>query len=225
MATGTIEFELVSGIEYVAGTINGVETVFVQDTANPVKWRATVEVAKDDLYHIYLEMHDEAGNVSYYENTIEYILPWFVFDRTKEDVERVMELRKKGWENFSEEEKAEWIAGMKGCLNKLDLKRNENNIAIIARLLKVDVTTYQGRIPELPDRAYFDNLLGNVQLLRTAGYVRADTPKVPAQPINTYQKLNDIEQILYDIYSAYNTNFGYYCGNEIYCGDEVGFLL
>lgn len=225
MATGMIEFELASGIEYVAGTINRVETVFIQDTANPIKWRATVEVAKDDLYHIYLEMYDEAGNVSYYENTIEYILPWFVFDRTKEDVERVKALHQKGWDNLSEEEKAEWLAGMKGSLNKSDLKRNENNIAIIAKLLKIDVSTYQGRIPELPDTTYFANLLYNVQLLRNAGYVRADTPKVPEQPINVYQKMNDIEKILHDIYSVYNTNFYYYCGDNLYCGDEVGLLL
>ena len=225
MATGTIEFELASGIEYVAGTINGVETVFVQDTANPVKWRAAVEVAKDDLYHIYLEMHDEAGNVSYYENTIEYILPWFVFDRTQEDVERYLVLRAKGWENFSEEEKAEWLAGMKGCFNTADMKRNENNVAVLGKLLQIEVSTYQGRIPELPNKVYLDNLLYNVQLLRSAGYIRASTPQVPVQPINTYQKLNDVEKILHDIYSVYNTNFYYYSGNEIYCGDEVGLLL
>ena len=225
MATGTIVFELVSGIDYVAGTINGIETVFVQDTANPIKWRATVEVAKDDLYHIYLEMHDEAGNVSYYENTIEYILPWFVYDRTKEDVERVQELHEKGWNNLTDEEKAEWLAGMKGCLNTSDLKRIENDVGIIAKLLGMELVTYQGNLPKWADEAYFTNLLYNVQQLRSAGYLHSDTPQVPAQPVNTYQKLNDIERILYDIYSVYNTNFFYYCGEELYCNDETGLLL
>ena len=225
MAVGTITFELASGIEYVAGTINGVQTVFVQDENYPIRWRATVDVAEDDLYHIYLEMHDEAGNVSYYENTIEYILPWFVYDRTQGDIMRAEYLKEKGWNNFSAEEKEEWLKGLKGCLNYLDLKRIENNIAIISKLIKMELTTYQGRIPELPGMTYFDDLLYNMQQLRSSGYAKADTPAVPVQPINTYQKLNDIEKILYDIYSVYNSSFYYYCGDEIYCNEEMGFLL
>ena len=47
MASGTISFELSTDISYVAGTVNGVETVFIQDEAYPVKWRATVDVAED----------------------------------------------------------------------------------------------------------------------------------------------------------------------------------
>lgn len=60
MASGTISFELSTDITYVAGTVNGVETVFIQDEAYPVKWRAAVDVAEDNLYHIYIEMYDEA---------------------------------------------------------------------------------------------------------------------------------------------------------------------
>ena len=33
MASGTISFELSTDITYVAGTVNGVETVFIQDLA------------------------------------------------------------------------------------------------------------------------------------------------------------------------------------------------
>ena len=105
MASGTISFELSTDSTYVAGTVNGVETVFIQDEAYPVKWRAAVDVAEDCLYHIYLEMYDEAGNKSTYENTIEYILPWFVYDRTQADVDRVQELRNIGWENMTDSEK------------------------------------------------------------------------------------------------------------------------
>ena len=50
MASGTISFELSTDITYVAGTVNGVETVFIQDEAYPVKWRAAVDVAEDNLY-------------------------------------------------------------------------------------------------------------------------------------------------------------------------------
>ena len=56
-------------------------------------------------------MYDEAGNKSTYENTIEYILPWFIYDRTQEDVDRVQELRNIGWENMTDSEKTEWQQG------------------------------------------------------------------------------------------------------------------
>lgn len=223
-ATGRIEFELASEIEYVAGTVNGINTVFIQDEADPVKWRAAVSVSEDNLYDIYLEMYDEAGNVSYYSNVIEYILPWFVFDRTEDDVEYAKNLKNKGWNNLTENEKKEWMAGLKGCLNKSDLKRIENNIAVISPLLKIDLLTYQGRIPEVPDETYFKHLLSNIRILRNSGYARMDTPETPEYPPNTYEKINSIEKILYDIYSVYNSSFYHYC-NEIYCNEEIGALL
>lgn len=225
MASGTISFELSTDITYVAGTVNGVETVFVQDEAYPVRWRATVNVAEDNLYHIYIEMYDEAGNRSTYENTVEYILPWFVFDRTQEDVDRVQELRSVGWQNMTDAEKTEWLQGMKGAFNVSDVKRNENNCFVLAQLLNVSLVTYQDNLPRYPDAAYFDNLLKNVAALRACGYLHADTPTVPAPPINTYQKLNAIEKILSDIYEVYNSNFVHYAGEGLYAGQDVGLLL
>lgn len=225
MASGTISFELSTDITYVAGTVNGVETVFIQDEAYPVKWRATVDVAEDSLYHIYLEMYDEAGNKSTYENTIEYILPWFVYDRTQADVDRVQELRNIGWENMTDSEKTEWQQGMKGAFNLSDVRRNENNCYVIAQLLNIFLVTCKDNLPTYPDKTYFDSLLKNVTALRNAGYRYAETPEVPQQPINTYQKINDIEKILHDIYEVYNSNFVHYAGEEIYAGQSIGLLL
>lgn len=225
MASGTISFELTTDIVYVAGTINNVSTVFIQDEANPIKWRAAVDVAEDNLYHIYIEMYDEAGNKSIYENTIEYILPWFVYDRTQQDVDRVIELQSIGWENMSDSEKTEWQQGMKGAFNLSDVKRNENNCYIIAQLLNVPMVTYKDNLPTYPDAAYFDNLLSNVAALRNAGYRYTETPEVPKRPVDTYQKLNDIEKILHDIYEVYNSNFVHYAGEEIYTGQDIGLLL
>ena len=219
MASGTISFELSTDITYVAGTVNGVETVFIQDEAYPVKWRAAVDVAEDNLYHIYIEMYDEAGNKSVYENTIEYILPWFVYDRTQQDVDRVIEL------NMTDDEKTEWINGMKGAFNLSDVKRNENNCYVIAQLLNISLVTCKDNLPAYPDKTYIDSLLKNVTALRNAGYRYVETPEVPQQPINTYQKINDIEKILHDIYEVYNSNFVHYAGEEIYAGQNIGLLL
>lgn len=224
MGTGSITVELPADVIYVAGTVNGVETVFIQDTANPIRWRATAAVAEDNLYHIYLQMHDEAGNIGIYENILEYILPWFVYDRTQEDVEYVKELHSIGWENLSDIQKQEWLKGLKGSLNKSDLKRIENDIYVIAQLLGVELNTNKDNLPEFPDTLYFSQMLGNVRLLREKGYRFSTTPSVPELPINTWQKVNDIELILHDIYTVYNSNFIYYCGDEIYAGSGIGLL-
>lgn len=225
MAKGVISFELPTDIIYVAGMVNEKETIFIQDEAYPIKWRATVDVAEDSLYHIYLEMFDEAGNKSYYSNTIEYILPWFICDRTQQDVDRVKELHDIGWSNMSYDEKKEWIHGMKGALNLSDIKRNENNCYVLAQILNLSLITYKDNLPERPDSKYFDNLLKNVGIIRSAGYFYTSTPQVPEQPINTYQKLNDIEQILHDVYEVYNANFTYFAGEGLCAGDDTNLLL
>lgn len=55
--------------------------------------------------------------------------------------------------------------------------------------------------------------------------IHGDTPKTPSMPVNTYQKMNDIEKILDDVYGILLNNFNYYCGSEIYAGDDTGLLL
>lgn len=217
---------LPSNIVYVAGYVNGEVKVFNQDVLNPVLWRANVDATTDSMYHVSLEMHDEAGNVGYFEKTVEYILPVFVFDRTQADIDRVKELRRIGWQNMTSTQRKEWISGLKGCLNTSDLKRIENDIYVIAQLLDVDVQTNKDNLPELPDSIYFARVLENVQILRNIGYLHGDTPEVPVQPLNTYQKWNDIERILHDIYWIYNANNSCYayCGTELYAGSETELL-
>ena len=51
------------------------------------------------------------------------IIDTLITDRTQADVTRVRELALKGWANLTEEEKAEWNAGMKGAYNATDLNR------------------------------------------------------------------------------------------------------
>lgn len=222
----TISVILPSNIVYVAGYVNDVVTVFQQDNLNRTRWRACVDVAEDSLYHIVLEMYDEAGNVGYYDEVIEYILPVFIYDRIQADVERVHELRTIGWQKMTPEQRGEWMGGLKGCLNTSDLKRIENAIYVIAQLLNVELRTNKDNIPEIPDGLYFQTLLNNVGALRDTGYVRENTPVAPVQPLNTYQKLNDIEHILHDIYEVYNANNSRfsYSGSEIYAGEDTGLL-
>lgn len=220
-----IWIELPSSIIYVAGTVNGAETVFRQDVLNYQRWRASVDAAPDGLYHISLEMYDEAENKGAYNQTIEYILPIFVHDRKQGDVDRALELQRIGWVNLSDGERQEWLAGMRGCLNKTDLKRIENDIHVIAQLLSLPLQSNKDNIPDIPDSLYFQTLLDNVQRIRDTEYLHNDTPPVPCQPLNTWQKWNDVERILHDIYDIYNDNNSrfFYCGTEIFTG-ETGLI-
>ncbi|MGN0384607.1 MAG: hypothetical protein ACI4EX_01860 [Lachnospiraceae bacterium] len=159
------------------------------------------------------------------ENTIEYNLPCFIFDRTQEDVDRVKELSDIGWEHMTDSEKAEWMSGLKGALNKSDLNRIENNCSIIAQLLGLPMKTYKNEVPDYPTTDYFENLIGNVASIRVAGMVSCDTPAVPDLPLNTWQKVNAVEKILHDVYENYCSGLMPFAGTEVYVGEEIELLL
>ena len=57
----------------------------------------------------------------------------FVYDRTQADVNRAKELYRIGWKDLTDAQKAEWLSGLKGCLNTADLSRIENNIFAISQ--------------------------------------------------------------------------------------------
>lgn len=148
-----------------------------------------------------------------------------ITDRTQADVDRAKALREKPWVQMSPNEKSEWLTDLKGCLNYSDLARIENNIHLISEVLELDLPTYDGNIPDVPTESYWSNLLSNVSIIRE-GYSNFDkTPKVPVAPINTYQKLNDIEKILEDVYTMLTSNFFYESIDQIQMGDEIGLIL
>ncbi len=147
-----------------------------------------------------------------------------VFDRTQADVDRVLELLSKI--KFSEltlEEKAELLTDSKGALNTSDLERIKNNIELMAEVL--EITLNVSEVPEIPTTAYFNEIRQNVQAIRNMGFIRNTTPQVPAPPLNTYGKWNDIEKILHDTYDILMNNFHYYAGEQLYSGDSVALLL
>ena len=146
-----------------------------------------------------------------------------VTDRSQSDVEHAMELLKKGWQSFSQEEKEEWQDGLKGALNRADLERIQNNIQLLSDVLELDLAVEA--IPDIPKINFYNTLVQNVEVIRGAYCIHSNTPSTPNAPLNTYQKWNDIEKILLDVYEILLNNFSYYCGNEIYAGDATGLLL
>lgn len=146
-----------------------------------------------------------------------------VTDRTQSDVNRVLELLEKGWKNFTEDEKVEWNAGMKGTLNYSDLERIQNNTQLLSDVLELNLTVEE--IPGLPTDSFFDSIIRNTEVIRGAYCIHAATPVTPAAPLNTFSKWNAIEAILLDVYEILLNNFHYYCGTDVYAGDNIGLLL
>ena len=146
-----------------------------------------------------------------------------ITDRTKADVARVKALMEKRWEEFTAEEQAEWLSGLKGAINTSDLERIINNIELLVEVLELPIEVVA--LPDIPGVSFQAQLVGNVEKIRAGYGVKSTTPQTPSIPLNTYNKWNDIERILADVYDLLLNNFSYYCGGEIYAGDEIGFLL
>ena len=148
-----------------------------------------------------------------------------VTDRNEQDIEHFRELVAKGWKGMTAAEQSEWLSGLKGALNRSDLERIESNIQLLSDVLELNLATYAEGVPELPDETYYANLLRNVSAIREAYCIHVGTPRAPDEPMNTYEKVNDVEAILLDVYTILMNNFHYYCGDEIYAGDSFGALL
>lgn len=128
----------------------------------------------------------------------------FVYDRSAEDV-----LQKT----------------KKGVLNADDLNRIEKNTAVIAGRIAVPVITKTWVIGSLPRVSDYKRIRDNVAGIRAGYGVREDTPETPGQPLNTWQKWNDIEHILHDVNDIYERTEQArpYCG-EISAGEEIGVI-
>ena len=185
-----------SDIVYVAGTINGTETVWQEINGS---WYGYADAAEDCTYRLWVEMYDAAGNRSEYTDTLYYELPWFVTDRTEEDIAR----RTK-----------------KAYLNASDLNRIEKNAYTIGGLAVLHIPSKTDwKTGDLPRASDWERIRENVEKVRSFAH-RTTTPETPEHPINDYRKLNAIEQILKDAFDMYVTNKKNiaYAG-EIYAGE------
>lgn len=148
-----------------------------------------------------------------------------IIDRTQADVDEANALKGIAWDDMTEAQKTAWNKGLRGALNESDLERIENNIHLLSEVLELGLVTYDGNIPYIPNLSYWSNLTLNVSTIRESYSVHSDTPSVPGEPINTFDKVNAIEKILLDIYEIILTNFYYESIDELTMGDEVGLVL
>ena len=149
-----------------------------------------------------------------------------IYDRTILDVQRVKDLKSKinqsGWGSLTDNEKTEWINGMKGALNYSDLNRIESNLQSISNQCNFGFTQKTDwRIGDFPIITDYFRIRENTNIVRISPFGWKCTSNTPVMPINNYGKINSIEKILLNSYNfavLQDANIEYI--DEIY--DETG---
>lgn len=131
-----------------------------------------------------------------------------ITDRTQADVNLVLEYDSIGYNNLTPEQKSVWNAGMKGALNASDLNRIENNIKFLANSLELynlNIKT-NWQMSDVPRNNDFNRILSNLNAVKDKARERfsIDLPETPSLPLNGFEKINDIENILYIIYGRFS---------------------
>ena len=133
-------------------------------------------------------------------STIIYTL---ITDRTTADVARVHELAVKGYAGMTAAELAEWLAGMKGAYNAVDL----NRVGTALNYLKSRLVPLCGKniqwsaktdwaVTDIITASQAAEYRQRVQDIRNALVYPANSPDVPEIIRLTYTGANDIERIL-----------------------------
>ena len=199
-----LSVELPSSTLYVSGTVNEVPVTWTNTDGNT--WTATADRAPDDVYRIALTIIDENGNTSETSTILYFGLLSLITDRTSQDVYRWRQLRDKGWQAMTEDERNEWLSSLKGAYNYTDMNRVEGAVEYVAGKLTqagylfhpvVKTDWHMTDIPTLED---MERYIGNVAEIRTRIRVLPTTPMAPSPRENlSHDGANRLEQILLDV--------------------------
>ena len=136
-----------------------------------------------------------------------------ITDRTQADFERWRTLRDKGFDNMTEEERAEFSGDMKGAYNASDLNRVGAALNYLRDRLTAAGYLFQSSfsarenwaVGEIPTSEQFTYYLRAVETIRAAMSRKTTTPQTPADVgALDFQGANDIERILLDIEELIN---------------------
>lgn len=131
------------------------------------------------------------------------IIDTLITDRTQADVERVRGLAAKGFTAMTAAEQAEWLAGMKGAYNAVDLNRVGTALnylagrlgAICGRSITWTAKT-DWAATDIITASQAAEYRRQIQNIRDALTYPAGTPDAPELGRLTYTDANNIERIL-----------------------------
>ena len=225
MDTKTVSLTLPPGAVYVSGSVNGVEYTWTNVEEN--RWEAVVERTASEIYVVVLILINDLGSTTRANFTLYYGLLSLITDRTERDVERWRVLHNKGYAALTEDERAEWNAGLKGAYNCTDMNRVESAVVFITnRLLEVGIYVEpivhpEWHIEDHPTKDDMRRYYDNIALLRSVLPLYTTTPAAPTTDKRLdYLTANAIEKILSDLdrqITAINQSW-YYAG-DVFTGE------
>lgn len=148
-----------------------------------------------------------------------------IFDRTQNDVDAALDLRNTKVKAFAELTVSEILTLERGMLTINTLNRIENKQQEIKNLfsniaISVDIQNKDKAwdSTEIFDKADFERILNNLNILIKNFCVYSNTPDVPNVSYH-FEDINSIEKILFDLEELYNKTLQSfrYCGT-LYCG-------
>lgn len=154
-----------------------------------------------------------------------------ITDRTTLDIDKLQEYDEIGYKNLTNDQKAEWLLGMKGALNASDLNRIESNQQFILNLLSAQYAlTFKTNwlMTDFVEDSDENRILMNLKTLMQP-FNFEEEPQVPEKPLNYFEKINQIENIILQMYNKYYSKIKYYefqtDNGEDFLVDDENFIV
>ena len=149
-----------------------------------------------------------------------------IFDRTQNDVDTAILLRKEKVQTFQDLTESEEKVLEKGFLTYNTLNRIENKQEELRNLLEEmlyvveDMTHSYWTAQDFFSQKDFDRLVENNDKLKKAFFVYKDTPVIPNNNYRKFETINAVEKILHDLDAMINDIKSNYriCGVAV-CGE------
>lgn len=154
-----------------------------------------------------------------------------ITDRTILDIDKLQEYDEIGYKNLTTEQKNEWLSGMKGALNSSDLNRIESNQQYILNILSNQyILTFKTNwlMTDFVEDSDENRILMNLKTLMQP-FNFDEEPQVPEKPLNYFEKINQIENIILQMYDKYYSKIKYYefqtDNGEDFLVDDENFIV
>lgn len=154
-----------------------------------------------------------------------------ITDRSILDIQKLQEYDEIGYKNLTTEQKNEWLSGMKGALNSSDLNRIESNQQFILNILSNQyILTFKTNwlMTDFVEDSDENRILMNLKTLMQP-FNFEEEPQVPEKPLNYFEKINQIENIILQMYNKYYSKIKYYefqtDNGEDFLVDDENFIV